>query len=228
MNQDKSFFALLHKATTNPASALKFIKRKAVTEPTRLLTGYLFDKNNRIYTRSEVATSELYPGNDELLSHCFQYQAVPLSSLKLVFDSLQATEAKHFVDIGCGRGRACFYAANKRNFTRITGVDLSELLINQANRNLRSFINRTTCKISFQHKDAREFLLPEEKCVVFLYNPFDEHIFRDFLIINMNHFRKYGSRIAYVNDCCRWLLAELGFQTDFRDNLRNISILSLH
>ncbi|WP_161603800.1 class I SAM-dependent methyltransferase [Noviherbaspirillum massiliense] len=191
----------------------------------RYLRAYWFDKKNHINTRSNVTRSLLDPINIHSLLHSTYYQPVPLSYLETLFSNLDEPPDTCFVDIGCGKGLACFYAAQR--FKRVVGIDFSEKLIEQARQNNKSFVNSNGSSISFELRDARIYRLPEMASIVYLYNPFDHHILRDFLRANINHFVKHQSRIAYINDVCRDVLLEFGFQQDYRNPLDGIGIYSM-
>jgi len=225
MVPDRSLRARLFKAVRNPKLAVEYLVTRAIVQPIRLLGEHKFDKYHNIVTGSRVKNARLGAADADSLRHATMYQAVPLKYLEVIFGCLGADPAQHFVDIGCGKGRACFFAASR--FQRITGIDFSESLIAAANRNLDSFRNSHGAQLSFEVGDARHFQLPDERVVVYLYNPFDEHIFAEFLRLNLQHFRRHGSRIAYVNDVCAALLESTGFVTEFRDSRRKIGTYRL-
>ena len=68
-------------------------------------------------------------------SHATIYMPASYDMLELVFSALKDQQLQHFVDLGCGRGRAMAVAAHF-GFTKITGIEFSEQLSDQATKNL--------------------------------------------------------------------------------------------
>jgi len=194
----------------------------------RPFTSYKFDKTYNISTSGEIGRELLGAGDKNSMSHATYYQAVPMEYLDILFDLLQGDSSQvHFVDIGCGKGRACFYACQK--YKNVTGIDFSPSLIADAQKNLQAFSGAIKGQINFELKDASLYDLPDEPALVYLYNPFDEYILRKFIIRNIEHFTKHKSRIAYVNDVCHDLLIKCGFTREMKYNARRgISIYSLN
>jgi SAM-dependent methyltransferase len=79
----------------------------------------------------------------------------------------------HFLDLGCGKGRALLVATEFR-FAAIIGVDLSPTLSRIARRNADVFsrLHPDRTPIAVVTRDALAYELPAEKLVIFLYNPF--------------------------------------------------------
>jgi SAM-dependent methyltransferase len=85
-----------------------------------------------------------------------------------------------FVDLGSGKGRALLMASDYP-FRRIIGVELLPELHAVAQENLRKYSSsRQQCRNFELHcGDARQFHLPREPLVIFLFDPFPEHILRE-------------------------------------------------
>lgn len=126
-----------------------------------------------------------------------------------------------FVDIGSGKGKACFYASRYGDFQKILGVEYSETLVAAAEANLRKSGRRD---IQFIHADATRFDLPESPSFVFLFNPFDDLMMEQFLSRNLDHFRKHGSHLAYANDIESETVTRMGFEAIFREDQRKIAL----
>jgi len=177
--------------------------------------GWLFDKMNGVETRTVIQHERLDCIDNRHLDNATYYVACPISTLKTTIRYVVKSynDASYFVDVGCGEGRACFFAA--RYFDKIVGIDFSPTLIEAANTNLRNF----TCdnnKIEFLLKDATTFRLPDAKCVVFIYNPFDEVVMGRFLQLNRRHFSRHQSIIIYVSDIHTELLLRTGFLRSYK------------
>ncbi|CAL7960171.1 hypothetical protein GAMM_140013 [Gammaproteobacteria bacterium] len=103
----------------------------------RPIASYKFDKVYNISTSGEVEHTLLNADDKISLYHATSYQAVPIKYLNILFDLLRDDSPEnHFIDIGCGKGRACFYACRK--YKRITGIDFSQNLVTDAQKNLKS------------------------------------------------------------------------------------------
>lgn len=126
------------------------------------------------------------------------YAGVPPSSLR---PALAALPFKHedftFVDIGCGKGRALFIAA-EFPFRRIIGVELAVELagIARANVNLNPAWKD---RITIANEDALSFELPEGPVVLFLYHPFTTMLLRRFLTKLERQLRR-SPRPAFIID----------------------------
>jgi SAM-dependent methyltransferase len=110
------------------------------------------------------------------IEHATIYMPVSYDLLDKVFDQLDIPSFKHFIDIGCGKGRAMCVAANK-GFNKVTGIDFSKEFCEAAEKNLAA----TKQKIpALQYKvinnDAFYFDIPLDADCIFLFNPFDEII----------------------------------------------------
>jgi SAM-dependent methyltransferase len=201
-------------ALRDPSLGIAWILNKAIFKPLRKVEGRRFDGLHNISTEGEVKNEKLNPLDNDSLKHATEYQATPIDQLDFIFKRLKSDSPEnHFIDIGCGRGRACFYASQK--YKTITGIDFSPDLIHSAKANLDTF-NGGNTNITFAVQDARLYDLPDRRSTVFLFNPFDHHILRPFLDRSMRHFKKYHSRIVYVNDVCRNTILEYGFREEFR------------
>ena len=151
------------------------------------------------------------------------YQPIPLRFLKRVLKSARATGVpfRNFVDMGCGKGKACLFMARTGTFRRVIGVDISSHLLTAARDN-RAHMGGII-PIEFIEADAQTYKLPEGPSLVFLFNPFDAVALARFIGNNLDYFRKTGSVIAYGFDIEREVLAELGFYTLWRDAKKRFS-----
>lgn len=79
-----------------------------------------------------------------------------------------------FVDLGCGKGRACMLAA-MHGFANVVGVDYSPVLCRIAEKNIEVFRTRTgrRFKSRIRAMDAADFVFSPDDTVVYLFNPFD-------------------------------------------------------
>ena len=187
---------------------------------------YLFEKKYALELSGIIENDNLVTNNNESISHSMAYQAVWSRNLRELFKEVKKTGYKfeNFIDIGSGKGKACFYAHKKCTFNRVIGIDFSEPLVEIANRNKVKFNSKN---INFIKTDATEFELPNEASLIFMFNPFDSIVLEKFISNNINHFWNFNSVIAYANDKYRSSLIQLGFETIFRNETRKISLYEL-
>jgi hypothetical protein len=99
-----------------------------------------------------------------------------MASLPIAFDRFT------FVDLGSGKGRTLLMAS-EYPFRKILGVELISELHRAAEENIRDYRSPTQRCTSVESiiADAREFELPEEPLVVFLFNPLPERALSEVL-----------------------------------------------
>lgn len=82
-----------------------------------------------------------------------------------------------FIDIGSGKGRALFVAA-ELPFRKILGVEYSVDLHEMALENIRrwSHMRQKCSDIESVHANAADFEFPNQKLVLYLFNPFGQDV----------------------------------------------------
>jgi SAM-dependent methyltransferase len=139
--------------------------------------------------RQEVKGEKKYgintTGADELIkleemgidiSHATIYMPVSYYLLEEIFSQLTGSSRKHFLDLGCGKGRALCMAAHV-GFKKVTGVDFSKELCDQAVANLALTKQQVQeFKSVVVNNDAFYFEIPDDVDCIFFFNPFDEII----------------------------------------------------
>ncbi|MBK7884210.1 MAG: class I SAM-dependent methyltransferase [Chitinophagaceae bacterium] len=110
------------------------------------------------------------------ISHATIYMPVSYTIIGGALNYLSSNNKNHFLDIGCGKGRAMCMAAHK-GFKKITGIDFSKELCNKATDNL-TITKKIISDINFKifNNDAFYFEIPDDVDCIFLFNPFDEII----------------------------------------------------
>lgn len=180
----------------------------------------LFDLRNNVETQGVIQPSELAASGDVANIHATAYQAVWCRNLRVLLrEAEKAGTPPVFIDIGSGKGKACFYAAPR--FRHVIGVEYSALLVDAARANL---LRSGRTNIEFVQADATRYLLPAEKCLVFLFNPFDAEALDKFLVLNGERIKTSHSLLAYANDLHIDVLAGAGFECLFRESPRSISL----
>lgn len=184
---------------------------------------FVFEKRHGVDCGGFVDHANLVTTYSASLPHAMAYEAISCLVLRELFNEAHKTGIAfdNFLDIGSGKGKACFYAAYKSNFKNIIGVEFSRPLVEVAEVNKQRFGAR---HINFVNTDARMFSLPKGDSLIFLFNPFGEIILTKFLENNMLHFKENRSVIAYANDQHRRCLVKFGFETVFRNQLSQDSL----
>jgi len=176
----------------------------------------LFEKWHGLDCSGFIDRHELETNYSSALEHSRAYEAVTCVAIRELLEEAKKTGIvfDHFIDLGSGKGKACFYAAANYRFRRLIGVEFSAPLVRAADHNIRKFGAENIC---FVNADAAGFSLPAGDNLVYLFNPFGEAILHEFLKNNMDRFRQSRSIIAYANDKHRLCLAKAGFVTLFRN-----------
>ena len=194
----------VHSLSTKAAGGVRWIEDK------------LFERWYGLDCSGFIDRYELETCHSSALVHSRAYQAVTCAAIRELLDEAKKTGIafEHFIDLGSGKGKACFYAAARYRFRRLIGVEFSAPLVQAANRNIQKFGAENICVVN---ADAADFCVPAGDNLVYLFNPFGEAILLEFLKNNMDMFRRSRSVIAYVNDQHRLCLAKAGFVTLFRN-----------
>lgn len=180
----------------------------------------LFESWHGIETGGVIENSKLVSEQSELLQHATAYQAVWGRNLQTLIDVTQKiAKPDLFIDIGSGKGKACFFAS--KHFSRVLGVEFSRPLVDVAEKNKISFKRKN---IEFVVGDAGQYDLPDYQSLIFLFNPFDHIQLTRFIQRNMETIHKKNCFIAYANDKERQVFVQLGFDCVFRDPSRKLSL----
>lgn len=187
------------------------------------LEDLLFDVRANIHTRGMIVQDQLHTDSPNKL-HATAYHAVWCRNLRKLIMTARTLgyELGSFVDIGCGKGKACFYAS-RFGFSRVVGVDFDPRLVEAAEANKAAFRYPAEA-IEFLVGDAADYLVPEDGALVFMFNPFDASVMERFLERNAARLRASGSVVAYANDGQLAVLAGAGMVALFREPARKISL----
>lgn len=194
---------------------LRSARAKAIVALHRAADAW-FDRRHGLDCGGFIRNEDLQTDCAASLPHARAYEAVTCAAVGRLLDEANKTGIAFdkFIDIGSGKGKACFYAAAHGRFNQLIGVEFSAPLVAAADANKKRF---GAHDISFLNMDATVFSLPAGDHLVFLFNPFGEVVLRQFLENNIDRFRQSRTVIAYANDQHRHCLAKLGFVTLFRN-----------
>ena len=154
------------------------------------------------------------------ISHATIYMPASYDLLEVLFTQLEPLKIKHFLDIGCGKGRALCVAAGHQ-VPQVTGIDFSKELCQQATINLGKISkNFPALQYKIINNDAFYFDIPDDVDCIFLFNPFDEIIMKG-VLENINKSLKRSPRllhIVYLNPLYKDLFTGKGFKEIFYTN----------
>ena len=151
------------------------------------------------------------------ITHATIYMPVSYPLLEELFEQLRLINPKplhHFLDFGCGKGRALCMAAHY-HFTRLTGIDFSKELCTAAEKNLAITKQKfPSLQYNIINNDAFYFEIPETVDCIFLFNPFDEVILSAVVqnIAQSLHDHPRQLYILYVNPLHKEQFAKAGFK----------------
>ncbi len=172
-------------------------------------------KGEKKYTILTTGKDDLVALEDKGIDieHATIYMPVSYDLLESTFKHLPKIKRTHFLDIGCGKGRALCVAAHN-GFTKVTGIDFSKELCADAEENLvKTKQQLPALQYKIYNNDAFYFDIPTDVDCIFLFNPFDEIIMSGVVenIINSlkENFRELS--IVYVNPLHKELFLEQGF-----------------
>jgi hypothetical protein len=106
----------------------------------------------------------------------FDYASSPAAALRHAIHSLSIELSRFvFVDLGSGKGRTLLIAAAE-NFLRVEGVEVSRDLHGAAAANIARLPLRGRAPIVLHCIAAEAYVIPQEPCLFYLYNPFGEDV----------------------------------------------------
>ncbi len=149
-----------------------------VRDAIRYIEDWWFDTTRHVRTTGYVhsrRTSQLAaPTGDE-----YDYLPARAANAREVLDALPIRDSREytFIDMGSGKGRSLFVAA-ERPFHKIIGVEYSGELHQQAEANIRTFRRpHSGCaNIESVHANAAEYSFPPGKLVIYVFNPFGPEV----------------------------------------------------
>lgn len=161
-------------------------------------------------------------GSDELkkteasgvdISHATIYMPANYLLLEAIFSKLPSTPRKHFLDIGCGKGRALCVAAHN-GYQKVTGIDFSTEFCAVAEENLlRTRITFPSLNFSLIDKNAAKVEIPVDIDCIFLFNPFNGFIMHSVAKNISDSYNKNprNMHIVYLNPLYKKELLDIGF-----------------
>ena len=151
------------------------------------------------------------------IEHSTIYMPASYDLLEKIFQQVPIASFKHFIDIGCGKGRVMCVAAHY-GVTKMSGIDLSKELCDA------TLINLAKTKTQFPgidykiiNNDAFYFSIPEDADCIFLFNPFDEIIMSGVVSNIRESLEKFPRKmtIIYLNPLHKKLFIAAGYTENF-------------
>jgi SAM-dependent methyltransferase len=162
-------------------------------------------------------------GTDELKSleekgididHSTIYMPVSYDLLEEICPHPLKGGKNHFLDIGCGKGRALCVAAHY-GFKKVTGLDFSKDLCIAAEENLAITQQKfTDLQYKVINNDAFYFEIPKDVDCIFMFNPFDDIIMSGVAANILESFEANPRTITliYANPLYKQELLDVGFK----------------
>ena len=140
-----------------------------------------FDRKYGVRTSGyiELSATSVDPGKRR---HSNRYRGVNAWAFRRLLRTLSLPKTLHFVDLGCGLGRACILAA-EYGFRKVTGVEFAPEFCISAREN--SLIYRIHAPgaplINIVQADAMDYCEQTEDDIYFMFRPFSGEVFRTVL-----------------------------------------------
>jgi SAM-dependent methyltransferase len=120
-----------------------------------------------------------------------QHIPSPWGVLRRILRPGEVTSDDVFIDIGCGMGPVLVEAAARYDFRRVIGIDVVPEFTEVARETISRGRERLRCQeIEIVSGDVIDYQLPDDVTVVYMADPFREHIFDAViakLVASVNH-----------------------------------------
>ncbi len=165
---------------------------------------FFWVSERRLVGSDNVQLNEL-DVDTSLASDSSPFMVVWLRNIDRLFNLLPAAvELSEYslVDVGCGSGISTSYIHKNYPLKKVIGFDFSSNLIEQSflNKNILFGQGQDGHSLDFQLADATTFYIPNEKVILFLFNPFGWKTMKHFLENNLVALRRTRSWMLYAND----------------------------
>jgi hypothetical protein len=134
-----------------------------------------FDLHHNVDTSSQVAAQEDLGWTTDKVN--FHYLAIRPKCARRALRQLplKARQEYTFIDFGSGKGRVLLIAA-QYGFKRLGGIELRRELHDRALKNFQDRRNIPPCAMESFNLDAGKYKFPNEKLVLFFFNPFGREV----------------------------------------------------
>jgi SAM-dependent methyltransferase len=173
--------------------------------------GRSFDRRHRTDTQGHVDVAELGVA-EAIAAHAVWYEPSSIPKAQCALRHLGVRHEEYdFLDVGSGKGLVPMLAA-RYPFRRVVGVEASRELHEVATANLRLYeaSGRSRAPVTLLNTDALTYRFGEMNHVVYLYNPFDDQVLREFVARLLAVPQSSSLVVAYVNPVHRSVIEETG------------------
>jgi 16S rRNA G966 N2-methylase RsmD len=151
------------------------------------------------------------------ITHATIYMPVSYDVLEQFFEEVKIESFSHFLDIGCGKGRAMCVAASYE-IKKVSGVELSKDLFVTAKENIAITKEKyPSTHFEIYNNDAFYFDIDDDVDCIFMFNPFDETIMSG-VMENIETSLENNPRvmtIIYINPMEKHVLKDWGYEEVF-------------
>ncbi|MGD0348732.1 MAG: class I SAM-dependent methyltransferase [Verrucomicrobiota bacterium] len=161
---------------------------------------YSFDHKYGTDTASTVSVEDLHIADEEAKQAAVFYVSAPARLIRYMFTTLGINYNEFdVVDFGCGKGRVLM-VASEFPFRSITGIEISRMLCNVAEENIRKFHSpRLKCsRFEVRCLDARNYHPTGEDTVFHFYHPFQAELLKHVLASISTRHRATGKRAVIL------------------------------
>lgn len=133
-------------------------------------------------------------------THHNRYEATPYAALDELFTAYKLEKDDVLVDFGCGKGRLPFYVHNRFDIA-VAGVEVSELLYDEALRNLVRYMEKrkkSSTPIRFECTLAEKYDIKETDSHFYFFNPFSTVIFSKVIDNILASVEKYPRQVDVI------------------------------
>ena len=148
---------------------------------------HLFDLLNNTDTHKRLLVDD-YDASTDDLNHAFNHSCSWTSSIKISINFIakfldSEIEKYSFFDIGSGKGKVLLTLSTiplDKNFYSYGGVEINSNLREIAKKNFK-VMGIKDCRLSSESAKTINLGEINQNLVLYLYNPFDEHILEEFI-----------------------------------------------
>lgn len=156
------------------------------------------------------------------ISSAKMYMPASYDLLEEIFKEAEVPGKKHFIDIGCGKGRALCVAAFQ-GVKKLTGIEISFSLCKAAEGNLAKIkSNYPDLTYKIINNDAYYYEIPHDADCIFMFNPFDESVLAQVMENIRKSFLAYPRQIhlIYLSLLYKNLVLEYGFKETYQKTIK--------
>ncbi len=207
-------------------SSTTFANRLDLKTRVRACEDWWFDKTRRVRTAGDVPKPDASKIVGEIRdSHTF-YVPVRVANAHAALRDLPISNYSQytFIDVGSGKGRVLFVAA-EYPFRRVIGVEFATDLHEQAVANIKKYrhLGQRCVDIESVPADAAEFEFPNENLVLHLFNPFGPEVMKRMLANLQMSIERHPRHVIVVMLWPEWsdLVAQMPGMQAYRQTRRH-------